>query len=66
MPEELRKFASTKILKQWESLQLGGEIVSKVIDTAEELAVSTGGLTAKLIGTDMFSFERPWHCGRRE
>lgn len=58
MPEELRTFASTQILKQRESPQLGDETVSKVIDTVEELADSTEGPTAKLIRTDMFHFER--------
>ena len=32
--------------------------MSKVIDTVEELADSTKGLTAKLIKTDMFPFDR--------
>lgn len=59
MPEELRTFASTQILKQRESPQLGDETVPKVIDTVEELADSTEGPTAKLIRTDMFPFERP-------
>lgn len=59
MPEELRTFASTQILKQRESPQLGDEAVSKVIDTMEELADSTEGPTAKLIRTDMFPFECP-------
>ena len=59
MPEELRTFASTQILKQRESPQLEDETVSKVIDTVEELADSTEGPTAKLIRTDMFPFERP-------
>ena len=58
MPEELRTFANTQILKQRESPQLGDETVSKVIDTVEELADSTEGPTAKLIRTDMFPFER--------
>ena len=59
MPEELRTFASTQILKQRASPQLGDEAVSKMIDTVEELADSTEGPTAKLIRTDMFPFERP-------
>ena len=59
MPEELNTFATTEILKQRESPQLGDETVSKVIDTVEELADSTEGLTSKLIRTDMFPFERP-------
>lgn len=59
MPEELRTFASTQILKQRESPQLGDEAVSKVIDTVEELADSTEGPTAKLMRTGMFPFERP-------
>ena len=58
MPEELRTFASTQILKQRESPQLGDEAVAKVIDTVEELADSTEGPTAKLIRTDMFPLER--------
>lgn len=58
MPEELRTFASTQILKQRGSPQLGDEAVSKVIDRVEELADSTEGPTAKLIRTDMFPFER--------
>ena len=59
MPEDLRTFASTQILKQRGSPQLGDEVVSKVIDMAEELADSTEGPTGKLIRTDMFPFERP-------
>ena len=59
MPEELRTFARTQILKQRESPQLDDETVSKVIDTVEELADSTEGPTAKLIRTDMFPFECP-------
>lgn len=59
MPEELRTFASTQILKQRESPQLGDETVSKVIDTVEGLADSTESPTAKLIRTDMFPFECP-------
>ena len=59
MPQELRTFASTQILKQRGSPQLGDEAVSKVIDTVEELADSTEGPSAKLIRTDMFPFERP-------
>ena len=59
IPEELRTFVSTQILKRRESPQLGDEAVSKVIDTVEELADSTEGPTAKLIRTDMFPFERP-------
>ena len=59
MPKELRTFASTQILKQRESNQLGDERVSKVIDTVEELADSTEGPTAKLTRTDMFPFEDP-------
>ena len=59
MPEELRSFASTQILKQRESPQLEDEGVSKVIDAVEELADSTEGPTAKLIRTDMFPFEHP-------
>ena len=59
MPEELKSFASTQILKQRGSPQLEDEAVSKVIDAVEELADSTEGPTAKLIRTDMFPFERP-------
>jgi len=59
MPEDLRTFADTRILKQRGSPQLGDEAVSKVIDTVEELADSTEGPTAKLIRTDMFPFDRP-------
>jgi hypothetical protein len=59
MPEELRTFANTQILKQRGSPQLGDEAVSKVIDTVEKIADSTEGPTAKLIRTDMFPFERP-------
>lgn len=58
MPEELRTFASTQILNQRGSPQLGDEAVSKVIDEVEKLADSTEGPTAKLIRTDMFPFER--------
>ena len=59
MPEELRSFANTQILKQRGSPQLEDEAISKVIDAVEELADSTEGPTAKLIRTDMFPFERP-------
>ena len=63
MPEELRTLASTIILKQRSSPQLGDEAVSKVMDTVEELADNTEGPTAKLIRTDMFPFE---HSGIAE
>lgn len=67
MPEELRTFASTEILKQRESPQLGDETVSKVIDTVEELADSTEGPTTKLIRTRRHvPFRTSWHCGRME
>ncbi len=59
MPEELRTFASTQILKQRDSPQLGDEAVSRVIDIVEELADSIEGPTAELIRTDMFPFKRP-------
>lgn len=57
MPEELRTFVSTQILKQRESPQLGDEKVSEVIDTAQELADATEN--ADLINTGMFPFHRP-------
>ncbi len=59
MPEEWKTFTNNQILKQRESPQLGDKAVSKVIDTAKELADSTEGPTAKLIRTDMFHFDRP-------
>lgn len=58
MPEELRTFANTQILKQRESPQLEDEAVFKVIDTVEKFADSIENPTAKLLRTDMFSFER--------
>jgi len=57
MLEELRTFTSTQILKQQESSQLKDKAVFKVIDTVKKLTDNTEGLTAKLIKTDMFSFE---------
>lgn len=57
MPQDLREYTNTHILKQRESPQLGDDSVSKVIETAEELADSTEGPTTKLIRTAMFPFE---------
>lgn len=59
MPEELKTFANTQILKRRESPQLEDERVSKVIDTMEELADSAEGPTANLIRTDMLPFKHP-------
>ncbi|MCJ1410524.1 hypothetical protein MMC19_004609 [Ptychographa xylographoides] len=58
MPEELRDFTTTQVLKDRESPQLGDEAVSKVIETAEELADSSEGPTSKLLRTAMFPLER--------
>ena len=59
MPEELKTFASTQILKRRESPQLEDERVSNVIDAMEELADTTEGPVANLIRTDMFPFKHP-------
>ena len=58
MPQEVREYTNTRILKRRESPQLGDDSVSKVIETAEELADSTEGPTSKLIRTAMFPLER--------
>ncbi|KAI0871209.1 hypothetical protein GGS24DRAFT_510000 [Hypoxylon argillaceum] len=55
----LRMFLDTQILKHRGSPQLRDEAVAKVIDVAEELADNTEGLTAKLMRTEMFPFDRP-------
>lgn len=57
MLEELKTFANTQILKQWESSQLKDEAVFKVIDTVKKLTDSTEDSTAKLIKTNIFSFK---------
>lgn len=59
MPEELRTFADTQILKQRGSPQLGDVAVSQVIDTVVELADRTEAPTSELILTDMFPLRRP-------
>ncbi|KAL8745630.1 MAG: hypothetical protein Q9190_002261 [Brigantiaea leucoxantha] len=58
MPEELRTFVNTQILKQRES-SLEDEAISKVLDTAEEIANSTEYTTSELFKTAMFPFEHP-------
>ncbi|KAL9124107.1 MAG: hypothetical protein Q9217_006531 [Psora testacea] len=58
LPQELRDYADKYILKQRTSPQLGDEVVSKIIDTAEELADSSEGLTNKLLRTLMFPIDR--------
>ena len=58
MSQDLRKYANTRILKQRNSPQLEDDLVSKVIETAEELADSTEGPTTKLIRTAMFPLDR--------
>lgn len=63
LPQELRDYADEHILKQRTSPQLGDEVVSKIIDTAEELADSSEGPTNKLFRTLMFPID---HTGIAE
>ena len=63
LPQELRDYADEHILKQRTSPQLGDEVVSKIIDTAEELADSSEGPTNKLLRTLMFPID---HTGIAE
>lgn len=63
LPQELRDFAEEHILKRRTSPQLEDEVVSKIIDTAEELADSSGGPTNKLLRTPMFPVD---HAGISE
>ena len=63
LPQELRDFADKHILKQRTSPQLGDEAVSKIVDTAEELADSSEGPTNKLLRTPMFPID---HTGIAE
>ncbi|KAI9885186.1 MAG: hypothetical protein M1823_003025 [Watsoniomyces obsoletus] len=59
LPEELRTFANTDILRQRESPQLDDEAVHKVIETVGDVADTTEASTARLIWTDMFPLHRP-------
>lgn len=59
LPRELRDYADEHILKRRTSPQLGDEVGSKIIDTAEELADSSAGLTNKLLRTLMFPVDHP-------
>ncbi|KAL9135812.1 MAG: hypothetical protein Q9175_002988 [Cornicularia normoerica] len=61
--QELRDYADEHILKQRTSPQLGDEVVSTIIDTAEELADSSEGSTNKLLRTLMFPID---HTGIAE
>ena len=58
VPQELRDYADKHILKQRTSTQLGDEVVSKIIDTAEELADSSEGPMSKLLRTPMFPIDQ--------
>ena len=58
IPKELREFVDTQILKQRASPPLRDDAVFKVVETAEELADSSGGSTSKLIRTSTFPLER--------
>ena len=58
LPQELRDHADKHILKQRTSPQLGDEVVSKIIDTAEELADSSEGPINKLLRTPMFPIDQ--------
>ena len=58
LPQELRDYADKHILKQRTSPQLGDEVVSKIIDTAEELADSSEGPINKLLRTPMFPIDQ--------
>jgi len=63
LPQELRVFADEHILNQRTSPQLEDVVVSKVIDTAEELADSSEGPINKLLRTPMFPID---HTGIAE
>ena len=63
LPQELRDFANECILKQRLSPQLGDDVVSKVVNVAEELADSSEGPTNKLLRTPMFPID---HAGIAE
>lgn len=56
MPAEVREYANTQILMRRQSPQLGDDSVSKVIETAEELADMAEN--PQLIRTDMFPLKR--------
>ena len=60
LPQELRDFADEHILKQRTSPQLGDEVVSKIVNTTEELADSSEGPISKLLRTPMFPID---HAG---
>lgn len=59
LPQKLRDYVNNHILKQRRSPQLEPEVVSKIIDTAEELADSSEGSTNKLLRTSMFPLDQP-------
>ncbi|KAF7509570.1 hypothetical protein GJ744_007970 [Endocarpon pusillum] len=63
LPQKLRDYADEHILKQRTSPQLGDEVISEIIDTAEELADSSEGPTNKLLRTSMFPID---HSGIAE
>ncbi|KAL9115527.1 MAG: hypothetical protein Q9227_000848 [Pyrenula ochraceoflavens] len=63
LPQKLRGFVDQHILKPRTSPQLGDELVSKVVDTAEELADSSEGPVNKLLRTPMFPID---HTGIAE
>ena len=63
LPQKLKDYADEHILKQRTSPQLRDEVVSKIIDTAEELADSSEGPTNKLLRTLMFPID---HSGIAE
>lgn len=63
LPQGLREFANEYILKQRASPQLKDEMVSQIIDTAEELADSSEGPINKLLRTAMFPID---HAGIAE
>ena len=57
LPQELRDYVDEHILRQRTSPQLRDEVVSKIIDTADELADSSEGPTNKLLRTLMFPID---------
>ena len=58
MTKGLKEDADIQFLAQRKSPQLDDDSVSKIIDTAEELADSSEGPTSKLLRTPMFPIER--------
>jgi hypothetical protein len=63
LPPELRDFAEQHILRRRKSPELEDEVVSKIIDTAEQLADSSEGPTSRLLRTPMFPID---HAGIAE